>query len=86
MVGFVREVIRRVFVGGEGWVRGGMLEREIERGVCERVEVGESGGEVCVVAIVEVVRGCVWFFGVLWSQVIGKVEARVCRLFFFVGL
>ena len=54
----LRFVIKRVFDGGDGSIRGGILERSRERGVLRREEVREDGGEAVSVAMIrsEVVR------------------------------
>lgn len=45
MVGSLSWVIRRVLDGGEGWLRGGIVERSIERGEAERRWVMGLGEE-----------------------------------------
>lgn len=73
-----REVIRRVFEGGAGWVSGGREERLMESGVRgERVgdAVGEGGGSSSgAVMVIRFVLGISWNSGLmglrdgLWSR------------------
>lgn len=68
-----RLVMRRVFEGGDGWIRGGMLDRSRERDVREGfwcgVDEGESGGEAAIICCVGVVVG-----GVVKRQEVGMMR------------
>jgi len=51
--GSERLVMRRVFEGGVGWVRGGILERSRDRGVRGRDMRGDDRGELSVEDILD---------------------------------
>ncbi len=66
-------VMRRVFEGGDGWIKGGMLDRSRERDVREGfwcgVDEGDSGGEAAILCCVGVVVG-----GVVKRQENGRMR------------